>query len=155
MKIYCLSAGVKKLSRLTGQTPLRGIDNNYMPKNKIKILLVEDDSFLLSMYATKFEMENFKVVMAEDGEKAVRLALKEAPDIVLLDILLPKANGFEVLQKLKANSTTANVPVILLTNLSQKDEIEQGLKMGAEDYLIKAHFMPSEVVDKIKKILNK
>lgn len=126
-----------------------------MPQDKIKILLVEDDSFLLGMYATKFEMENFKVIMAEDGEKAVRLALKEAPNIILLDIILPKINGFEVLRQLKANPVTARIPVILLTNLSQKDEIEQGLKMGAEDYLIKAHFMPSEVVDKIKKVLTK
>lgn len=126
-----------------------------MPQDKIKILLVEDDSFLLGMYATKFEMENFKVIMAEDGEKAVRLALKEAPNIILLDIILPKINGFEVLRQLKANPATARIPVILLTNLSQKDEIEQGLKMGAEDYLIKAHFMPSEVVDKIKKVLTK
>ncbi len=126
-----------------------------MPKDKIKILLVEDDSFLLGMYATKFEMEGFKVIMAEDGEKAVRLALKELPDIILLDIILPKVNGFEVLRQVKAASATANIPVLLLTNLSQKDEIEQGLKMGAEDYLIKAHFMPSEVVDKIKKVLNK
>jgi len=126
-----------------------------MPKDKIKILLVEDDSFLLGMYATKFEMENFKVIMAEDGEKAVRLAPKEMPDIILLDIILPKVNGFEVLRQLKANRLTANIPVILLTNLSQKDEIEQALKMGAEDYLIKAHFMPSEVVEKIKKVLNK
>lgn len=126
-----------------------------MPKDKIKILLVEDDSFLLSMYATKFEMEDFKVIMAEDGEKAVRLALKEAPDIILLDIILPKLNGFDVLRQLKADSVTADIPVILLTNLSQKDEIEQGLKIGAADYLIKAHFMPSEVVDKIKKMLNK
>lgn len=126
-----------------------------MPKDKIKILLVEDDSFLLGMYATKFEMENFKVIMAEDGEKAVRLALKEAPDIILLDIILPKINGFEVLRRLKADPATAKIPVILLTNLSQQDEVEQGLKMGAEDYLIKAHFMPSEVVDKIKKALIK
>jgi len=126
-----------------------------MPKDKIKILLVEDDSFLLGMYATKFEMEDFKVVMAEDGEKAVRLAAKEMPDIILLDIILPKVNGFEVLRQIKASRITAAIPVILLTNLSQKDEIEQGLKMGAEDYLIKAHFMPSEVVDKIKKVLNK
>ena len=126
-----------------------------MPKDKIKILLVEDDSFLLGMYATKFEMEGFKVIMAEDGEKAVRLALKELPDIILLDIILPKVNGFEVLRQVKAAPATANIPVLLLTNLSQKDEIEQGLKMGAEDYLIKAHFMPSEVVDKIKKTLNK
>jgi len=126
-----------------------------MSQDKIKILLVEDDSFLLGMYATKFEMEGFKVVMAEDGEKAVRLALKEAPDIILLDIILPKVNGFEVLRQLKADPKTVKIPVLLLTNLSQKDEIEQGLKMGAEDYLIKAHFMPSEVVDKIKKVINK
>lgn len=126
-----------------------------MAQDKIKILLVEDDSFLLGMYATKFEMENFKVITAEDGEKAVRLALKEVPDIILLDIILPKVNGFEVLRQLKANRLTTRIPVILLTNLSQKDEIDQGLKMGAKDYLIKAHFMPSEVVEKIKKILNK
>ena len=126
-----------------------------MAQDKIKILLVEDDSFLLGMYATKFEMEGFKVIMAEDGEKAVRLALKEMPDIILLDIILPKVHGFEVLRQVKAAPATANIPVLLLTNLSQKDEIEQGLKMGAEDYLIKAHFMPSEVVDKIKKVLNK
>ena len=126
-----------------------------MAQDKIKILLVEDDSFLLGMYATKFEIEGFKVVMAEDGEKAFKLAVKEMPDIILLDIILPKVNGFEVLRQLKATVATAKIPVLLLTNLSQKDEIEQGLKMGAEDYLIKAHFMPSEVVDKIKKVLNK
>lgn len=125
-----------------------------MPK-KVKILLVEDDSFLLGMYATKFELDGFKVIMAEDGEKAVRVALKELPDIILLDIVLPKLSGFEVLKQLKQESATAKIPVILLTNLSQRDEIEQGLKMGAEDYLIKAHFMPSEVVEKIKKVLNK
>ena len=126
-----------------------------MPKDKIKILLVEDDTFLLGMYATKFELEGFKVTLAEDGEKAIRAALKELPDIILLDIILPKLNGFEVLKQLKANSYTAKIPVILLTNLSQQEEIEKGMKMGADDYLIKAHFMPSEVVDKIKKILNK
>lgn len=126
-----------------------------MKKNKIKILLVEDDSFLLGMYATKFELEGFDVTTAEDGEKAIRAAAKELPDIILLDIILPKQNGFEVLRQLKADQSTNKIPVILLTNLSQKDDIEQGLKIGAEDYLIKAHFMPSEVVEKIKKVLNK
>lgn len=126
-----------------------------MPKEKTKILLVEDDSFLLGLYATKFELDGFKVMMAEDGEKAIRVALKERPDIILLDIILPKLSGFEVLKRLKQEPTTAKIPVILLTNLSQRNEIEQGLKMGAEDYLIKAHFMPSEVVEKIKKVLNK
>ncbi len=126
-----------------------------MSKDKIKILLIEDDSFLLSMYATKFSMENFEVITAEDGEKGIRSAAKELPDIILLDILLPKINGFDVLEQLKANKLTRHIPVILLTNLSQRSEIEQGLAGGAEDYLIKAHFMPSEVVDKIKKVLSK
>ena len=124
-----------------------------MPKGKTKILLVEDDSFLLGMYATKFELEGFQVILAEDGEKAVRLAKEELPDIILLDIILPKLDGFEVLKLLKGEPATSPIPVILLTNLSQREEIEKGLKMGARDYLIKAHFMPSEVVEKIKKVL--
>lgn len=122
---------------------------------KIKILIVEDDSFLLSMYAAKFSLENFEVITAEDGEKGLKLAFKELPDIILLDIFLPKKDGFDVLKELKEDEGTKKIPVILLTNLSQKSEIEQGLNMGAEDYLIKAHFMPSEVVEKIKKTLSK
>ena len=121
--------------------------------NKIKILLIEDDPFLLSMYATKFELEGFEIIFAEDGEKALKVANKEKPDIILLDVLLPKMDGFEVLKELKKNEETKAVPVILLTNLSQRDDVEKGLALGAVDYLIKAHFMPTEVVEKIKKIL--
>ena len=124
-------------------------------EGKTKILLIEDDPFLSSMYSTKFEMENFAVFAAEDGEKGLKMAFEEKPDIILLDILMPKMNGFEVLEKLKANQSTEAIPVILLTNLNQKDEIEKGMSLGANDYLIKAHFMPSEVVDKIKKVINK
>ena len=123
-------------------------------KKQIKILLVEDDPFLLSMYSTKFELENFHVTSASDGESGLEMAKKENPDIILLDILLPNMNGFEVLEKLKNDDSTKGVPIILLTNLNQKNEIEKGLALGADDYLIKAHFMPSEVVSKIKKILN-
>ena len=124
-----------------------------MKNNKFKILLVEDDPFLLSMYTTKFELENFRVITAEDGKKGLKLAIEETPDIILLDILLPKMNGFEVLRELKSNGNVNNIPIILLTNLSQKDEVEQGLRLGADHYLIKAHFMPSEVVEKIKKYI--
>ena len=122
---------------------------------KHKILLVEDDPFLLSMYNTKFELENFKVVTAEDGEKGLKLAIKELPDVILLDIMLPRMDGFEVLKALKADKKTSGIPVILLTNLSQKEKVKEGLSLGANDYLIKAHFMPSEVVEKIKKLINK
>jgi len=124
-----------------------------MLNNKTKILIVEDDVFLLSMYTTKFELEGYEVVGAEDGETGFQKISKEMPDIVLLDIMLPNMDGFDVLRTLKADKKVANIPVILLTNLGQKHEIEEGLALGAQDYLIKAHFMPSEVVDKIKKIL--
>lgn len=124
-----------------------------MTSKKIKILLVEDDPFLLNMYATKFEIEDFQVVVAEDGDKGYKTAVKELPDIILLDVMLPKMNGFEVLEKIKSEQATKDIPVILLTNLSQKNEIDRAMNLGAVDYLIKAHFMPSEVVDKIKKIL--
>jgi DNA-binding response OmpR family regulator len=123
-------------------------------EEKTKILLIEDDPFLSSMYSTKFEMENFAVLAAVDGEKGLKLALNENPDIILLDIIMPKMNGFEVLEKLRDNAVTKDIPVILLTNLNQKDEIEKGMTLGATDYLIKAHFMPSEVVDKIKKVIS-
>lgn len=119
------------------------------------MLLIEDDAFLLSMYATKFKLENFEVFSARDGEEGLRIAGKEHPNIILLDILMPKMGGFEVLEKLKSDANTEDIPVILLTNLNQKDDIEKGLSLGADDYMIKAHFMPAEVVDKIKKILSR
>lgn len=126
-----------------------------MSEEKIKILLIEDDPFLSSMYTTKFELDGFTVVSGDDGRKGLDLAMVEIPDIILLDILMPVMDGFEVLENLKKDERTKNIPVILLTNLNQKDDIERGLKMGANDYLIKAHFMPSEVVAKIRKLLDK
>lgn len=121
---------------------------------KIHVLLVEDDVFLSGIYQKKFEMEGYKVSLADNGEKALVEVKKKKPDIVMLDILLPKLDGFAVLSKLKADPEVKDIPVILLTNLGQKDDVEKGLQMGASDYLIKAHFKPSEVVDKIKKVLH-
>ncbi|EKD43048.1 MAG: hypothetical protein ACD_72C00482G0001 [uncultured bacterium] len=119
----------------------------------VHVLLVEDDVFLAGIYQKKFEMEGYKVSLADNGEKALVEVKKKKPNIVMLDILLPKLDGFAVLEKLKADPETKDIPVILLTNLGQKDDVEKGLQMGAVDYLIKAHFKPSEVVDKIKKVL--
>ncbi len=121
---------------------------------EIKILLIEDDPFLLSMYSTKFEIEGYAVACAEDGVKGLKMAEVEKPSIILLDVMMPKMNGFEVLEGLKKKDNIKDIPVILLTNLNQKNEIEKGLSMGAIDYLIKAHFMPSEVVEKIKQVIN-
>ncbi len=122
---------------------------------QIHVLLVEDDAFLSNIYKTKLEMEGYKVTTADNGESAWQQAEVKDPDIILLDVLLPKLDGFGVLEKLKANPKTVNIPVMMLTNLGQKDDVERGLKGGAVDYLIKAHFKPSEVVEKIRKILGK
>lgn len=118
------------------------------------ILLVEDDNFLANIYKTKFEMEGFKVTAVEDGEAGLVEAKRKNPDIILLDILLPKKDGFAVLEELKKDSATADIPVLILTNLGQKDDVEKGMQLGAVDYLIKAHFKPSETVEKVKKILS-
>ena len=120
---------------------------------KIHVLLVEDDTFLANIYKTKFDMEGFKVSVSENGEEGLADAKKKKPDIILLDILLPKMDGFTVLEKLKEASGVKDIPVILLTNLGQKDDVSKGLEMGAVDYLIKAHFKPSEVVEKGNKVL--
>ncbi len=114
------------------------------------ILLVEDDEFLAELYSTKLQLEGYAVGLANDGEKAVKMVEQRQPDLMLLDVVLPKMDGFEVLKTLSDKGVVKNFPIILLTNLSQKDEVQRGLDLGAVDYLIKAHFMPSEVIKKIK-----
>ncbi|MBT3816922.1 MAG: response regulator [Candidatus Magasanikbacteria bacterium] len=125
-----------------------------MSEKQILVLLVEDDTFLANIYKTKFEMEGFKVIVAENGELGLKEAKKKKPNIILLDILLPKMDGFTVLEHLKEEDDLKEIPVILLTNLGQKDDVEKGLALGAIDYLIKAHFKPSETVGKVKKALD-
>jgi DNA-binding response OmpR family regulator len=120
-----------------------------------RLLLVEDDTFLAGMYVTKLSMEGFETELATDGKVGLEKAKKLKPDLILLDILLPKMNGFDVLREIKKDPETKDIPVILLTNLGQKSDVVQGLDLGAVDYLIKAHFMPSEVVEKIKGVLQR
>ncbi len=125
-----------------------------MPANETrKIIIIEDDKFLSDIYKTKFESEGFKVTAVNDGEKGLKAIQTKKPDIVLLDVLLPKLDGFTILETLKKDKTTKDIPVVLLTSMGRKEDVIKGLEMGAADYLIKAHFKPTEVVDKVKKIL--
>lgn len=122
--------------------------------NNRSIVLVEDDSFISGMYQTKLNSIGYTVEVIEDGEAAAaRLAQDPLPDLVLLDIVLPKKDGFEILEELRGNERTKSLPVILLTNLGQKPDVERGVKLGADDYIIKAHYTPTEVVEKISKVL--
>jgi DNA-binding response OmpR family regulator len=121
-----------------------------MPK---KILIIEDDKFLRELMVRKLSSLQFSVVSAVDGEDGLQKIKAEMPDIVLLDLILPGINGFEVLERSKADAATAKIPVIILSNLGQSEDIEKGLKLGAADFLVKAHFTPQEIVNKLKEIL--
>lgn len=118
-----------------------------------RILLVEDDPFLLDMYSTKFKEVGFDVAIAQDGEMGIVKAKEMIPELIVLDVVLPKKDGFEVLRVLKSNPETVKIPVIVLTNLGLDSDFKRGLELGAQSYIIKAHFTPTEVVAKIKEIL--
>ena len=127
-----------------------------MTAKETAILLVEDDSFISGMYQTKLTSLGWRVEVVEDGEAAwQRLQQDPLPDLVLLDIVLPKKDGFEILEGLRQDERTKNLPIILLTNLGQKPDVERGVKLGADDYIIKAHYTPTEVVEKITNLLEK
>lgn len=118
-----------------------------------KILIIEDDKFLRDLLYKKLAEENFSIVTAIDGEEGLKKTQEENPSLVLLDLILPGMNGFDVLKKAKENSATKEIPVIVLSNLGQKEDVERAMKLGAEDYLVKAHFTLEEIVEKVKKHL--
>ncbi|MDD3284988.1 MAG: response regulator [Patescibacteria group bacterium] len=126
-----------------------------MPDKKTKVLIVEDETMLVNMYIAKFEKEGFETVQAENGKKGIEVAREEKPDIILLDIIMPEMDGFMVLKELKSTPETKNIPIIMLTNLGQEEDVEKGNKLGAIGYLVKANLTPSQVVDKVKEVLSK
>ena len=117
------------------------------------ILLIEDDPFLIDIYTTKLKEAGFSVEVATDGNEGLRKIAEKIPDLVVLDIVLPQIDGWEILKKIKEDPKLNPTPVVILSNLGQRGEVEKGLKMGATKYLIKAHYTPSEVIEEIKKIL--
>ncbi len=118
-----------------------------------KILVVEDDKFLREMITRKLDRENYEVVQAVDGEEGEEKIKEERPDLVLLDLILPGIDGFTVLERVKQDPEVKDIPVIILSNLGQKSEVERGLSLGAIDFLIKAHFTPGEIIEKIQETL--
>jgi DNA-binding response OmpR family regulator len=119
-------------------------------ENKDSILLVDDDGFLLDMYSLKFREEGFSIDIASSGQQALDKIRKGVFNVILLDIVMPALDGFEVLQQLKKENLAVGSIIIILSNLGQKEDIERGMQLGAHDYVIKAHFTPREVVEKVK-----
>ena len=122
--------------------------------NKKIIIIVEDDVFLSDIYQTKFTEAGYECVSAQDGQRCLSLLESGvSPYVILLDIVMPKMDGLELLAFLKSSEKYKDIPVILLSNLGQDTDIKKGLELGALDYMIKAHYTPSEAVKKVEEIL--
>jgi DNA-binding response OmpR family regulator len=124
-----------------------------MTDAKGKILIIEDDRYISKMYQLKLSLEDYDVQVAENGKQGVDKIKEFMPDIVLLDILMPELDGFEVLKIVKADPVTKEIPVLIMSNLGQEDHVEKGMKLGALGYIVKSQYTPSKVVEKIKSVL--
>lgn len=119
----------------------------------MKILIIEDERILANVLEEKFNQEDFETRVAYSGEEAATTLKKFRPDIILLDLILPKKSGFDVLKDLKSDSELKSVPVIILSNLGEAENLKKGLELGADDYMIKAQHPLKEVIEKVKRSL--
>ena len=122
---------------------------------KTRILLVDDNPTLLDMYKERLEAGGYEVVTASNGQEALSKAVEYLPQCMLLDIMMPKINGFDVLENIRSNNETKNIPVIMLSALVQDSNKEKGIKEGADDYIVKSETMPGEVITKIENVIKK
>ncbi len=118
-----------------------------------KILIVEDDAMIRGMYKTKLEQEGYIVLVAENGSQGLETAVREDPDLILLDVMMPQIDGFSLLQELRLREKFKKIPIIMLTNLGTTEDREKGEKFGATDYLVKANLTPTEVSEAVVKYL--
>ncbi len=118
-----------------------------------KILLIEDEMRLHKMFEDVFKKAGFELISAYDGVTGLRLAEEELPCLILLDIILPKKNGFEVLNELKKNQLLSGIPIVILTNLEGRQDVEKALSLGASVYLVKSNYSIDELLEKIKEII--
>lgn len=118
-----------------------------------RILFIEDESALQKTFGEILKQEGYEITSALDGESGLRLAKDKKPDLILLDLILPKLHGFEVLKKLKEDPKTKEIPIVVLTNLERIGDVEKALELGATTYLVKENYSLEEIIEKIKKTL--
>jgi len=124
---------------------------NQISKGAKKILLVEDEEIMLTLLQRKLAKEGYQISVARDGEEGLRLMKESKPNLVLLDIVMPKLDGFEVLEKMKGDKDLNKIPVIIISNSGQPVELDKAKALGVKDWLIKTEFDPNEVIEKVKK----
>jgi DNA-binding response OmpR family regulator len=122
---------------------------------KTRVLVVDDDQTLLDMYKERLVASGYDVITASDGRQALAKAIDYLPHCILLDVLMPQVNGFDVLENIRSTEETKNIPVIMLTALVQDSNRQKGLAEGADDYIIKSETMPGEVIAKIENVIKK
>ena len=120
-----------------------------------KILVVEDDAFLMDAYKVKLQQSKYEILTAQDGETGLETARKEKPNIIILDLVLPKMSGLDILGELKKDKNTKGIPVIIASNLDQKKTMEEAKQLGAEDYFVKSNISINELIEKIDHYLAK
>lgn len=123
--------------------------------NEIKLLIVDDDMTLRELYEERMKAEGYIIVSASDGEEAIEKATKEKPDLILLDIMMPKINGIDVMKMLRGKEETAHIPIIILTALVQEVDKIKDMMKPFDSYLVKSEIMPKDVVETIKTCLSK
>jgi len=126
-----------------------------MSQDKKKIIIAEDEPTLMGMYKLYFERAGFEVISVENGSECINSARKDSPDLILLDIMMPKVDGWEVLKNLKNDPETKKMPILVFSNFGQPQEIQKGLDMGADDYVVKSDLTPKEVLDKVNQMILK
>lgn len=117
------------------------------------ILLIEDDGLIIRMYSKKLEMDGYEVITANNGEEGLKLIKEVSPDLVLCDVMMPVMNGFELLEVVKSDNKLKDTSFVMLTNLSDEDQAERAIELGALTYLVKSEILPADVVSKVKELL--
>ena len=125
-------------------------EEGYLMDEAIKVLVIEDDPSVAEMYRLRLATDGYEVVVGCDGEEGLQLALDEVPDFIYLDLRLPKMDGFEVLERLRAMPATAQIPVVILSNYGDPETRARGLKLGALDFLVKAETTPRQLAARVE-----
>jgi DNA-binding response OmpR family regulator len=126
-----------------------------MSNNSCSIHIVEDEPFLLELYKARFEQEGYEVCVSLNGSTVMKEVEKNKPDLILLDIIMPEVDGYQVLKEIKKSPKYKDIPVLIFSNLAQEEEIEKGLKLGADDYFVKSNYTPPQIVEKVSKMIEK
>jgi len=129
-------------------------NSNTKNKRTFTVLIVEDDRFLNKAYADKLGREGFEVMLATSADEAKQHLARKMPSIILLDIIMPYVSGFEFLQEIKQDPKYKKIPILIISNLSQEEDIKKGKQLGAVDFIVKTDYTLDEIIEKVKEIIN-